>query len=256
MHFKKGFNMLQQPFKLAKEVDINSSKKELTLKLVKNDENLIKSKERVQHHGEVFTPNWMVKKMLSEPSIQEKVHDLHATFLEPSAGEGAFLTEILHQKLEFVNKISNKTTWKDNAIWALMSIYGIELLPDNITKAKQLMLDIVKLHYQQFFTQMLSSRSNFYKAARFVIATNIVQGNALTYKNNAGNLITFSDWQVIDDKHVKREDFTYKSMFDDSDEETGAAQQLDLFSFNAKSTKAPEYAVCPVLKVYKEEKDD
>ena len=66
---------------------------------------LIKSKERVQKHGEVFTPDWMVKKMLSYPEIQEKLQDMHATFLEPSAGEGAFLTEILRQskiRAEFV----------------------------------------------------------------------------------------------------------------------------------------------------------
>lgn len=43
---------------------------------------LIKSKERVQKHGEVFTPDWMVKKMLSYPEIQEKLQDMHATFLE------------------------------------------------------------------------------------------------------------------------------------------------------------------------------
>lgn len=43
---------------------------------------LIKSKERVQKHGEVFTPDWMVKKMLSYPEIQEKLKDIHATFLE------------------------------------------------------------------------------------------------------------------------------------------------------------------------------
>lgn len=43
---------------------------------------LIKSKERVQKHGEVFTPDWMVKKMLSYPEIQEKLQDIHATFLE------------------------------------------------------------------------------------------------------------------------------------------------------------------------------
>ena len=60
---------------------------------------LIKSKERVQNHGEVFTPKWMVQKMLAEPAIQEKIKDIHATFLEPSAGEGAFLVEIIHQRL-------------------------------------------------------------------------------------------------------------------------------------------------------------
>ena len=43
---------------------------------------LIKSKERVQKHGEVFTPDWMVKKMLGYPDIQEKLKDMHATFLE------------------------------------------------------------------------------------------------------------------------------------------------------------------------------
>ena len=43
---------------------------------------LIKSRERVQKHGEVFTPDWMVKKMLSYPEIQEKLQDMHATFLE------------------------------------------------------------------------------------------------------------------------------------------------------------------------------
>lgn len=45
---------------------------------------LIKSKERVQKHGEVFTPDWMVRKMLSYPEIQEKLQDMHASFLEIS----------------------------------------------------------------------------------------------------------------------------------------------------------------------------
>ena len=34
---------------------------------------LIKSKERVQNHVEVFTPKWMVQKMLAEPAIQAKL---------------------------------------------------------------------------------------------------------------------------------------------------------------------------------------
>src|SRR5699024_12420167 len=75
-----------------------------------DDENrLIKNKGRVQQHGEVFTPNWMVKKMLSEPEIQLKLQDVQATFLEPSVGEGAFLKEILHQKLGYIDDTSNKS---------------------------------------------------------------------------------------------------------------------------------------------------
>ena len=34
-------------------------------------EKLIKLKERVQQHGEVFTPQWMVKKMLDVEGIKQ-----------------------------------------------------------------------------------------------------------------------------------------------------------------------------------------
>lgn len=49
-------------------------------------ENLIKSKQRVQKHGEVFTPSWMVQKMLDTPGIKEACETVSATFLEPAAG--------------------------------------------------------------------------------------------------------------------------------------------------------------------------
>lgn len=35
-----------------------------------SDGDLIKSKNRVQKHGEVFTPKWIVKKMLATPEIK------------------------------------------------------------------------------------------------------------------------------------------------------------------------------------------
>ena len=71
---------------------------------------IIKSFERVKDHGEVFTPNKIVKLMLSQPEIQDKIHDLHATFLEPSAGEGAFLVELLKQKMDVALSKSNNAT--------------------------------------------------------------------------------------------------------------------------------------------------
>lgn len=62
----------------------------------------MKSKHRVQKHGEVFTPQWVVDKMIAIPGIKEKTEDVFATFLEPSAGEGAFLLAIENIKLQFV----------------------------------------------------------------------------------------------------------------------------------------------------------
>lgn len=229
-----------------------SFQKEPVLKLVKNERKLIKSKARVQHHGEVFTPNWMVKKMLAEPSIKAKLNDLHATFLEPSAGEGAFLAEILNQKLDYVDKISSKTNWTVNALWALMSVYGIELLQDNLIVARSRMIEVVAEHYKKFLGKDLSHRTDFYRATNFVIKTNIVQGNSLTYKNYNDDLIRFSDWQPIDKKQVKRETFTFKSMFDGSNDGQ-IDEQLDLFHLDEPASTI-EYAICPVTKIYKEEK--
>ena len=217
---------------------------------------LIKSKERVQNHGEVFTPKWMVQKMLSEPAIQEKIRDVHATFLEPSAGEGAFLVEILHQRLTYLDQQVSKTNWPKQAIWALMSIYGIELLQDNLLKARDAMLEVIINHYQAKLQKQLSVKTEFYKVAKFVIATNIVQGNTLEYTTNDGQLIEFSHWWPVDGK-VQREIFTYKSLFNNSDVgDLGAAEgQLSLFD-ELETEAEKEYALCEVLKVYKEEREN
>lgn len=220
----------KEEISLFDEQQFETYDKKFELKNVVEDDNLIKSKNRVQHHGEVFTPKWMVKKMLAEPSIQEKLHNLHATFFEPSAGEGAFLKEILHQKLNHVDQISNKTTWKNNALWALMSIYAIELLEDNLIKAKQAMMDIFINHYQAFIQKELSSNTDLYKSAKYVINANIVQGNTLTFKNSEEKLIEFREWIPYENK-VKQEIFTYKSLFnnDDINDVNANEGQLSLF---------------------------
>lgn len=54
-------------------------------------EKLIKSKERVQKHGEVFTPSWMVQKMLDTEGVKEACENLIAIILESAAGDGNFL---------------------------------------------------------------------------------------------------------------------------------------------------------------------
>ena len=174
---------------------------------------LIKSKNRVQKYGEVFTPDLMVKKMLSEPSIQNKLHDIHATFLEPSVGEGAFITEILHQKLTYVDEISNKSNWIKNTLWVIASIYGIELLDDNLIIAKQNLVEVLSQHYQNFYQKKLSKNTDLYKSARYIIDNNIVQGNTLKYTTNSGDLIIFSEWIKRGDK-VSQRQFTFKSLIE------------------------------------------
>lgn len=207
---------------------------------------LIKSKSRVQKHGEVFTPDWMVKKMLSEPAIQKKIKDIRATFFEPSVGEGAFVTEILHQKLNHVDEISSRSNWVENALWVVASIYGIELLTDNLIMAKQNLVNVLIEHYQNFYQKELSKNTDLYKSARYIVDNNIVQGNALTYLNNSNNLIVFSEWEKREDK-VKQSQFTFKSLVDNQYKSFDLDRQLELLDEDKPSNDG----FVKITKVYK-----
>lgn len=242
--------MSKEEISLFDEHQFETTGKKFNLKATTENGNLIKSKDRVQHHGEVFTPKWMVKKMLAEPAIQAKLHDLHATFFEPSAGEGAFLKEILHQKLNYVDSISNKSTWKINALWALMSIYAIELLKDNLLKARRAMLDVFINHYQAFMQKELSRNTDLYKSAKYVIDVNIVQGNTLTYRNAENKLIEFNEW-IPSGIKVTRSPFTYKSLFNNGDIDDLDANegQLSLFD-ESKDNSFKKNITLLVTKVY------
>ena len=211
-----------------------------------HDKRLIKSKSRVQKHGEVFTPDWMVRKMLSEPAIQEKIKDIRATFFEPSVGEGAFVTEILHQKLNHVDEISNKSNWVENALWVVASIYGIELLTDNLIMAKQNLVNVLIEHYQNFYKKELSRNTDLYKSARYIIDNNIVQGNALTYLNNSNELIVFSEWDKREDK-VRQLQFTFKSLVEHDFNAFSLDRQLELLDEN----KSLSDEFIKITKVYK-----
>jgi hypothetical protein len=188
---------------------------------------LMKSKHRVQKHGEVFTPQWVIDKMIAIPGIKEKAEDVFATFLEPSAGEGAFLLAIEEMKLQFVTDNYRKDTWGRYALWALTSIYGIELLEDNLTAARQNMLGLFADYYEAVHDAPLSQRSDLYKSARTIIWANIVQGDALTHKNMLGEYIKFSQWERVPGTicKVQRTPFDYPSLFTDAKQKSGGTKQ-------------------------------
>ena len=52
---------------------------------------LIKSKQRVADHGEVFTPAWMVEAMLD--LVKDETERIDSRFLEPACGSGNFLVQ-------------------------------------------------------------------------------------------------------------------------------------------------------------------
>ena len=62
--------------------------------------NLIKSKQRIADHGEVFTPVWTVEAMLD--LVKEESERIDSRFLEPACGSGNFLVRVLQRKLAAV----------------------------------------------------------------------------------------------------------------------------------------------------------
>ena len=219
----------------------------------------MKSKHRVQKHGEVFTPQWVVDKMIAIPGIKEKTEDIFAAFLEPSAGEGAFLLAIEDMKLRFVTD-NYKDTWDRYALWALSSIYGIEFLEDNLAKARQNMLELFSNYCEAVHGAPLSKQSNLYKSARTIIWANVVQGDTLTHKNISNEEIVFSRWKPIEGPtgQVRRITFSYSSLFGDDDISKSGVQLswIDELSAHEEAADSRQecFALTDIALVWKEEK--
>jgi hypothetical protein len=169
-------------------------------------ENLVKSKQRVADHGEVFTPSWMVEDMLD--LVKGETERIDSRFLEPACGAGNFLRVVLHRKLATVQARYGKSEFERNhyALFALMSIYGIELLEDNIRECRESLLSI-------FTAQLkIDAESHWCKAALVVLDANIIHGDALTLKTPDGEPINFPEWGYLGGGKFQRRDFRYDSL--------------------------------------------
>ena len=117
---------------------------------------IIKSKKRVFDHGEVFTPDWLVESMLD--LVKGETERIDSRFLEPACGNGNFLIKIVQRKMATVEHKYGKTDFerKNYALLGLMSIYGIEILKDNIEECKanilKLFSSFLQLMPDLFFT--------------------------------------------------------------------------------------------------------
>lgn len=98
----------------------------------------IKSKKRVSDFGEVFTAEREVKAMCD--LVKQETERIESRFLEPACGNGNFLVEILSRKL---SKCSNE----EEAIAACSSIYGVDILEDNIIECRQRLQNLVSQYF-------------------------------------------------------------------------------------------------------------
>ena len=168
--------------------------------------NHIKSKQRVADHGEVFTPAWLVEAMLD--LVKEETERIDARFLEPACGSGNFLVVILQRKLAAVELKYGKSAFERQhyALLALMCLYGIELLADNIAECRANVLEIFADYLK------LDETDDLYRAASYVLSLNLVHGDALTMRTHAGQPITFAEWGYLGKGKFQRRDFSLATL--------------------------------------------
>lgn len=162
---------------------------------------LIKSKKRVADHGEVFTPDWLVEKMLD--LVKGETERIHSRFLEPACGSGNFLVPILQRKLAAVELKCGKSEFdkRHYALLGLMCCYGIELLADNIDECRANMLEVFAAYLD------IDETDDLYRAASFVLSLNLVHGDAMTMKDMTGQPINVVEWGYLGKGKFQRRDF-------------------------------------------------
>ncbi len=203
-------------------------------------EQAAKSRHRVKTYGEVFTPREMVNRMLDlvRQELETGPDFVDKTFLEPAAGDGNFLVAILHRKLSAIQKRYPPVVWPEESLFALASIYGIELLEDNHRDAKEAMLhEFVRFHGSHDVP--CGPNTDLRRAAAFLIDTNIIRGDTLTGRDWRGEEIQFSWWNRIAKATgvVQREPFRFASLREDN--------MLDLTAYDT-------YAVCRIDQVHEQ----
>jgi len=189
------------------------------------------SKQRVADHGEVFTSQREVNAMLD--LVKHETERIDSRFLEPACGTGNFLTEILERKLSVVDRRYRRGPVEHEryTLLAVSSIYGIDLLEDNVVECRRRLLAIVERHCKTLFN------ADFLRAIRFVLERNIIHGDALSLQTagNAPRPIIFSEWSLFNGSMVKRRDFEFHELLS-----FAGAKETPLFSDLGEKVFFPE----------------
>lgn len=184
-------------------------------------ENLVRSRQRVADHGEVFTPSWLVEAMLD--LVKGESERIDARFLEPACGSGNFLLPVLRRKLATVHEKFAKSDFekRNHALLALMCIYGIELLPDNVAECRANLLDTL------FDYLGKGVGGEWFGAAQAVVRANIVHADALDMATSTGEAITLPEWGYLGKGRFQRRDFRLDALTQRSSIEGSLFEMLE-----------------------------
>ncbi|MFE1746310.1 DNA methyltransferase [Coleofasciculus sp. H7-2] len=174
--------------------------------------NQIISKQRVLEHGEVYTNQREVSAMLD--LVKQETERIESRFLEPACGTGNFLAEVLSRKLYIVEVryVRSQLDYERNAVLAVSSVYGIDILADNVNACRERLFEIFDVVYSARFKR--KAREQCRAAVHFILEQNIVEGDALTLQTvgNPPQPIEFSEWSPVRGSLLKRRVFAFHQL--------------------------------------------
>lgn len=202
-------------FRLRPFLFLNNFEKSLNSVLIYNNMTgamQVKSKQRVADHGEVFTSEREVNAMLD--LVKQETERIDSRFLEPACGDGNFLAEILSRKLDVVQRKykNNQFEYERYGFLAIGSIYGIDILQDNVKSCRERLFLIFLHQYRKLFGEEINEQ--YLESIKYVLFRNIIWGDALSLET-VGMMkepIVFSEWTLVMQDQIKRRDFNFVAL--------------------------------------------
>ena len=208
--------------------------------------NQIKSKERVTEHGEVYTSEREVNNMLD--LVKQETVRLDSRFLEPACGDGNFLIKVLERKLDVLlsRYKKNQFEFEKNSVVVISSIYGIDILKDNVEETQNRLFNYYKSVYSKTFKGLVNEE--ILLTIKYILSKNIIHGDALSLiKIDSDESVTFCEWSLVNNS-IKRRDFTFEHLLQNS-----PLEGLNLFSDLGEDVFIPtptkEYPLTHYLKL-------
>lgn len=193
-----------------------AKKSDFLSKMGERMEQQVKSRKRVADHGEVFTAVREVKAMCD--LVKPETERIDSRFLEPACGDGNFLSEVLARKMAVVRKKYRRSVvdYEMNSLLAVSSLYGVDILADNVEACRQRLFDLWDKEYRSVCKK--ECNDNMRRAIRFILGRNIVCGNALTLMcvdenaQDTSEPIVFSEWAFVMGGQIQRKDYYFSEL--------------------------------------------
>jgi hypothetical protein len=216
----------------------------------------IKSKKRVTDHGEVFTAEREVNAMLN--LVKHETERIDSRFLEPACGTGNFLVPILENKLSIVkNKYANsQLEFERYAVIAIGSIYGVDILEDNVHGCRDRLFSIFNDIYESLYKKNCKGACK--DAVQFILSRNILLGDALSLKTvgEKAEPIIFSEWSLAMGSQIKRRDYTFADLISSESARIGLFADINVSHLESNPFFIPkpvkEYPLCNFLEIHHE----